>query len=276
MISPDDPRFDGMTKSERAYQLLKYRITRNEYAPGHRLVLAALAESLNSSVVPVREAVRRLEAEGLIDYYPNIGARVAMVNDDTYIDSMQLTAILEGAATALAAPHLTGEELAQARQLNAAMRDSLSAFDPRAFTTLNRSFHETLFTRCPNAALVELIENQWERLDYLRESTFAFVPERAEQSVDEHETLVVMIEARADPEYIEKLARQHRLHTLERYLATRCPRRPHDDDHGDGHGDQGGTAAGTASTADTPAGNTTQNTTENTAKTTTPTRRNND
>ncbi|MCF4006024.1 GntR family transcriptional regulator [Corynebacterium uropygiale] len=226
MISPDDPRFDGMTKAERAYQLLKYRITRNEYAPGHRLVLSTLAESLGSSVVPVREAVRRLEAEGLIDYLPNVGPRVAMVNDNMYTDCMQLIAILEGAATALAAPHLTEEDLARARELNESMRESLAAFDPRAFTTLNRAFHETLFTRCPNTDLVELIENQWERLDYLRESTFAFVPERAEASVHEHDTLIVMIEARADPEYIEKLARQHRLHTLEKYLTTRHSRRP--------------------------------------------------
>ncbi|MBZ8176832.1 FCD domain-containing protein [Corynebacterium poyangense] len=221
MISPEDPRFSGMNKSERAYHLLKERITRNEYAPGHRLVLSTLADTLGSSVVPVREAIRRLEAEGLVDYVPNVGPRVAMVNDHMYVDCMQLTAILEGAATALAAPYMQEPELAKARELNEKMQMSLGAFDPREFTTLNRKFHQTLFKRCPNQDLVELIEVQWERLNYLRESTFAFVPDRAETSVAEHEKLLAMISAGADPEYIEKLARQHRLHTLEKYLQAR-------------------------------------------------------
>ena len=66
-----------VSKHERAYRLIRSRILAGAYPPGHRLVIDALAEELGISQVPVREAIRRLEAEGRIDYRHNIGARVA-------------------------------------------------------------------------------------------------------------------------------------------------------------------------------------------------------
>ena len=221
MIDHNDPRFDGMSKTEKAYELIKEKITSNEFAPGHRLVLSSIADALDVSVVPVREAIRQLEAEGLVDFERNVGARVAMIDRQMYIDCMQTTAILEGAATALAAPYLTPSQLAKARELNEKMETSLTDLEPKEFTVLNRKFHRTLFSSCPNRDLVNLILTQWNRLDYLRESTFAFVPDRAWESVKEHSRILMMIQAEAEPVYIEKLARDHRLATLEQYLNSR-------------------------------------------------------
>ena len=119
------------SKSQHAYHSLKERIAAEELTPGHRLVLASVANELGMSVVPVREAIRRLEAEGLVTFERNVGARVSMIDDSQYRHSMETLAILEGAATALAARHLTADDVRQARELNRRLVESLDDFDPR-------------------------------------------------------------------------------------------------------------------------------------------------
>ena len=104
----------GQSKSQRAYQWIKERIARHEYTPGYRLVLGTIAGELDMSVVPVREAVRQLEAEGLVTFERNVGARVTLVDESEYVNTMQTLGIVEGAATALSAPLLTPEDLGRA------------------------------------------------------------------------------------------------------------------------------------------------------------------
>ena len=66
-----------VSKAQRAYQWLKQKIAEQEFTPGYRLVLSTIAQRLDMSVVPVREAIRRLEAEGLVTFRRNVGAQVA-------------------------------------------------------------------------------------------------------------------------------------------------------------------------------------------------------
>jgi DNA-binding GntR family transcriptional regulator len=206
-----------LSKAEQTYIWLRNKIRTREYEPGHRLVLSTLAQTLNMSVVPIREAIRQLEAEGLVTYEHNVGARVSTLSQDAYFETMESVALLEGHATALSVPHLTADDLGQARELNAQMERLLSDFAPETFTALNQKFHTALFHRCPNARLVELVYDEWDRLDYFRVSTFSYVPRRAEDSVKEHHRLIALIEAEADPHYIEHEARNHRLRTSRSY-----------------------------------------------------------
>jgi DNA-binding GntR family transcriptional regulator len=211
------------SKSQRAYHSLKERIAAEEFTPGHRLVLASVANDLGMSVVPVREAIRRLEAEGLVTFERNVGARVSMIDDSQYRHAMETLGILEGAATALAARHLTADDLRQARELNGRLVESLDDFDPRLFTSLNHRFHQVLFAACPNPRLLALVEAEWVRLGHLRESTFSFVPGRAQESVREHEAIVDLVEAGAPLADIERAARSHRSATLAAYLSHEHP-----------------------------------------------------
>jgi len=206
------------SKSERAYEHILKRITDGRYTPGYRLVLGQLAKELDVSVVPVREAIRRLEAEGLVTFEHNVGAQVAMVHEAEYLTTMQTLSILEGAATALAAPFISSEDIARARAINARMIETLDHFDPVRFTDLNRQFHSVLFERCPNSHLLELVHRGWARLRMLRESTFSFVPGRAHGSVEEHEQLLRLIESGAPSLEIELAARHHRTATMDAYL----------------------------------------------------------
>ncbi|MCI9888399.1 GntR family transcriptional regulator [Micrococcales bacterium 31B] len=209
------------SKSELAYAWIRDRIVNHEFAGGYKLVLATIATTLDMSVVPVREAVRRLEAEGLVEYEKNVGARVALADEREYVHSMQTLGVVEGVATSLSAPFLSAEQITEAREINRRLEDLLDDFDPFRFTQVNQDFHKVLFLPCPNPQILDLVDRGWSKLAAIRSSTFTFVPFRAHESVREHEEILTLIERGADPIDIEQAARQHRWRTMNAYLAMR-------------------------------------------------------
>jgi DNA-binding GntR family transcriptional regulator len=203
------------SRVELAYATIRERITTGVYGPGYRLVLDELAREIGSSPVPVREAVRRLEAEGYVDFQRHVGARVASFDEHEFEQAVQVVAVLEGYATALAAPRMRRTDIAKARKINDRMRAALADFDPIRFSALNREFHFVIYDRCPNTHVRSLLEAQWSRLDTIRRSVFAFVPGRAQSSVAEHAELLDLIAIGAPAERLERLARAHKLHTAD-------------------------------------------------------------
>lgn len=203
------------SKSQLAYEFIRARIDDGRYVSGFRLVLGQIAGELDISVVPVREAIRRLEAEGLVTFEKNVGAQVALLHEAEYTYTMETLALVEGAATQLSAPLLTADHLERARAINREMIACLDDFIPHRFTELNQQFHAVLFEECPNPHILDLVHRGWNRLTVLRDSTFSFVPGRARESVDEHERIVELIESGAEPLEIELAARRHRLATLD-------------------------------------------------------------
>lgn len=210
------------SKSQLAYEWIAARIADRTFTPGYRLVLGQIAREIDVSVVPVREAIRRLEAEGLVTFERNVGAQVAMLEETEYVHTMQTLSIIEGAATSLSAPLLTVDDLARARSVNTAMTASLDDLDPHAFTEQNLQFHSVLFEHCPNPHILDLVHRGWKRMNALRDSTFSFVPGRARRSVEEHESLLQLIESGADSITLELAARAHRTATLDAFLAHRA------------------------------------------------------
>ena len=205
------------SKADFAYSFLRQRILDGEDEPGDRLVIEQLAREIDVSVVPVREAIRRLEAEGYVVYTRNVGATVATIDMGRYPETVEALAILEGAATGLAVPLLRATDLKAARKVNEDLRRSVEALDPVKFTRTNQHFHQTLYSRCPNAHLLSVVTKEWDLLETTRRSAFSFVPERAIGSVAEHEELLQLIESEADAGAVEAFARSHRLRTV-RYL----------------------------------------------------------
>lgn len=221
------PRTAGaqaLSKSEKVYRELHARILSGRYASGYRLVLDQIARELGTSPVPVREAVRRLEAEGLVTFTRNVGAEVAGINTSDYANAMQTLAYLEGAATSLAAPHVTADQLADAASFNAEMRRMCEEeLDPVRFTELNHHFHWVLCESCPNRHLLDLVHREWQRMSGIRRSSFTFVPGRTMSSVDEHDRIIALIRAEASQQEIERVSRDHKLRTMTEYLAAPVP-----------------------------------------------------
>ncbi|KAA5835120.1 GntR family transcriptional regulator [Saccharopolyspora hirsuta] len=219
---PSTAGAQALSKSEKVYRELHSRILSGRYASGYRLVLDQIAREFGTSPVPVREAVRRLEAEGLVTFTRNVGAQVAGINTSDYANAMQTLAYLEGAATSLAAARITPEQLAEAASLNAEMRQLCEGtLDPVRFTELNHRFHWVLCESCPNQHLLDLVHREWQRMSGIRRSSFTFVPSRTLSSVDEHDRIIALIRAGASQEEIERVARDHKLRTMTEYVTSR-------------------------------------------------------
>lgn len=219
MPSPD-AQPTRLSKSQLVHRALRERIMDGTYSPGYRLVLEQLAREFSVSAVPVREAVRLLEAEGHVTFERNVGARVA-IDETKYETAAEALAVVDGAAVGLSGPLLTEDDLEAAREVNAQMRRSRESFDPVGFARLNGEFHAILRSRCPNTDLLNMVGKQLQLLDRIRRSPFDFVPARSLQSVEEHEELLSLIERGAEPDKVERYARQHRLNTLQAFVEQR-------------------------------------------------------
>lgn len=207
----------SLSKQEMAYLRIRERILSGHYSPGYRLVIAQLARELGVSAIPVREAVHRLNAEGIVVFNRHTGAMVAPVNESAYVDTLRVGAVIEAYATAVAAPYLGPADFQRLREINAQMEDAMAALDFVRFGRLNREFHLTIYEHCPNAYLVECIRRGLQRLDQVRHSVFGFIPARPKRSVEEHEELIKALENGAPASEIEAAARQHKLNTVSKF-----------------------------------------------------------
>ena len=213
---------ETLTKQERAYRTIRERILSGDYGPGHRVVIGSLATELGVSALPVREAIRRLEAEGLVVFRPNAGAHVAPADPFVFEEEMTVLAVLEGYATGLAAPFVGDEDVVRLEAITDAMEAAVERLDTLGLGRLNQDFHEVIYERCPNAALVELLRDVTRRLDAIRRTVFVQIPYRGTESVAEHRALIGLIAAGAAPSEIEAAARGHKLGTVESFRAWRA------------------------------------------------------
>ncbi|WP_374724250.1 GntR family transcriptional regulator [Calidifontibacillus erzurumensis] len=203
-----------MSKSQYAYEYLRSRILEGVYVPGQRIVIDQVAKELGTSTIPIREAIRNLESDGLIVYKPYSGAIVSAINETEYIEVLSVIAILDGYAASLSVGRLTSEELEQLEQLNKQMAEAVENFEFEKFSQLNRSFHTIILEKCGNAFLIDQIVQSQQRLDRIRRSIFTFVPQRARESIEEHATILKLFKENAPRDEIEKVVREHRLTTL--------------------------------------------------------------
>ena len=204
---PGAPR----SKADHAYAMIRARVLDGRSAPGDRLVIEQLAREINVSVVPVREAIRRLEAEGYITFTRNVGATVTSIDLARYPETVEALAVLEGVAIGLAAPHFTATDIRKARALNEQLRRCVDKLDPLRFAGTNHQFHRTLYDRCPNRHIVDLVVREWALIETTRRSAFSLIREQAIGSIAEHEQLLALVEAGRSGEEVEAFARRHRV-----------------------------------------------------------------
>jgi DNA-binding GntR family transcriptional regulator len=215
-----------MTKQQQAYSALRERILSGAYSPGYRLVIDTLAEEIGVSSLPVREAIRRLEAEGLVVFRPNAGAQVAPADPGLFDEMLTTLAVLEGYATALAARALDDADIGRLRELNDEMAACMDALDTLGFGRANREFHFLIYERCPNAYVVEQLRETERRLDVIRRTVFTHIPYRGRASIAEHSRIVELIAEQAPAARIEAVARRHKLATAKAFRTWRAEHAP--------------------------------------------------
>jgi len=156
--------------NEQVYRRLKWALTMGDYLPGDALSIRSIAAELGTSMMPVREALKRLVSERALTSAANRSFRVDQMVPKRISDLFFVRSCLEGIATELATPLLTAAQVDRLEQLAAEMDDDIDRGDLRHYLSRNYSFHFTIYAAAGNAELVSVIESLWAQTgSYLRQ-----------------------------------------------------------------------------------------------------------
>ena len=156
------------TLQEIVYDTLRQAALEGTFAPGSPLRQEALAEKLQVSSMPVREALRRLEAEGLVTFIARRGAIVKPLDPKEADDVFLVRTLLEPSAARLATPNLQPDHLATLRTICGRLYEAASANDREAFLKHDRAFHHSLYSAVDRPVLLSMIRQLWDRSEIYR------------------------------------------------------------------------------------------------------------
>ena len=198
-----------------AYWTIRDAIRTKALGPGERLVEVELATALDMSRTPVREALRRLESEGLVENAPRRGLSVKLLTLQDLVDIFEIDEVLEGLAARTAAQRMGAAEIEALGQVVGRMEQALAAGDETALATANTQFHAMMRTGSKNGRLPSLLSQLHDTAPTLRSHQLA--PERASVAVAEHRAIYHAIAAR-DGDTAERLTREHTQNALRAYV----------------------------------------------------------
>lgn len=201
-----------------AYEALKARIVRGELRPGTPLSERALCESLSVSRTPLREAIKRLANEGLVEISETRRVRVARVTVDEVVNLLAVMAVLEGLSGEQACDKATDADLDELAQLQTAMEAAFAQADHAAYFALNQRIHLTILRMADNAPLADYFHNLNARLRHVRERLTP-TPERWRQAVDEHAEMLALLR-RKDGKRLRTLMETHLRSKTDAYVAA--------------------------------------------------------
>ena len=202
----------AVTTADAAYQALRQGILRGDLAAGERLRSDALAGELKVSRTPVREALRKLEAEGLVERSGS-GLIVREFSEKDLTELFYVREALEGMAARLAAENATPSEIGEIRELLDDMEAVRQRGDVVALRPLTGEFHQLICRAAHNDRLLQSLKSLLEHVRQMQTSTL-YVEGRPAEALKEHRELLRAIEVH-DADRAEKLARTHRRKTLE-------------------------------------------------------------
>jgi DNA-binding GntR family transcriptional regulator len=193
-----------------AYQAVRESILSGSQPPGARLREEELADSIGVSRTPVREALRRLHAEGLVEILPNRGAVVVGWGADDLDEIFELRTLLEGYGARRAAGHTTAEQLAELRTLCDTMDLRMAHLSDEAYseiTDLNLHFHRLVHAAASNRRLLPLLAGIIQA-PLVRHTFHRYTHEELARSFAQHRELVEALAA-SDPDWAESVMQCH-------------------------------------------------------------------
>lgn len=143
---------------EIVYEQLKMRIMTGDITPGTRMMEVSLAERMGVSRTPVREAIRKLEKEGLVVIEPRRGAYASEISLSDMVDVMEVREELEGLAASLAAKRITEEEIEELKGITEGYKKAIEDGDTEKIIHYDELFHKTIISFSGNKTLIKLSE----------------------------------------------------------------------------------------------------------------------
>lgn len=196
------------TKAEIVYNILLEKITNGEYKPGEKLVIRRLTKDLGVSEIPIREAIKNLEAEGYVSHDANKSVTICKMGIDDLDDFFHIRGVLEGYATRESIDHLTEKDISELKEINNEMRQACMDGDTSRFSELNQTFHLRIYKNNPNQVLVNLIKDLWRKWS-ITKRVFSTNTLRMSHSIDDHDKIISLIEKK-EYEAVEFFVREHK------------------------------------------------------------------
>jgi len=195
------------TSAAQVASILRQSIIAGELKPGTRLREAELSKSINISRSPIREALRMLESEGLVQINPNKGAFVTQLNEKDLSEIYELRKLLEVYAVRTACELMTGEDLRELKGLFHEMEKKLELKDYIGYLNTSHEFHECYIKKCENGRLFNLFRVL--RNSILATQVLAYsYPDHGVDSLQEHRNILQAF-FKKDPKKVEDYLKKH-------------------------------------------------------------------
>ena len=193
--------------SDKVYHHLRDDITEGRYHPGDYLVELKIADELNVSRTPVREALKQLELEGLVSSQPNRGVVVIGITNEDIRDVFTIRHLLEGQAAYWAAERISDQQLDQLSELVELMDLYTRKNDTEHLVRLDSKFHEVIYEACNSKTLYHILTSLHQNIHRARQSSLG-MPNRAPNSLEEHRSIFSALE-RHDADAAKSYMEQH-------------------------------------------------------------------
>jgi DNA-binding GntR family transcriptional regulator len=189
------------------FNTLRQAILRGEMEPGERLMEIQLAQKLGVSRTPIREAIRKLELEGLVVMIPRKGAEVAHITEKDMRDVLEVRSTLEELAVTLAIQNATDEKIEELRAANRVFESAVVSKDVVNIVDMDVKFHDIIYSMTCNARLIQIINNLREqmyryRLEYVKDARTHSI------LISEHNDIIREIKDK-NVDVARKVIRQH-------------------------------------------------------------------
>ena len=188
------------------FNTLRQAILRGELKPGERLMEIQLANKLGVSRTPIREAIRKLELEGLVLMIPRRGAEVAEITEKSLRDVLEVRRALEELSVKLACARITEEQIEELKEAAKEFETHLKGGDITSYAEADVKFHDIIYHATDNQRLIALLYNLREqmyryRVEYLKRE------EVHEKLLAEHQYIIEMLEQRNQEKAIEAVCK---------------------------------------------------------------------
>jgi DNA-binding GntR family transcriptional regulator len=206
--APERPSLDRNqfgSVADYSYAVLRREIVEGRFAPGRRMREIELSEWLGVSRTPLRQALSRLEVEGLLVMTARTGLVIASLDEEAMAELYDMREALEGLAASLAARHASPREVATLRQM--VRTEAGLPEDPQTRAQHNLAFHQAIYAAAHNRFLVKSLNALHDAIALLGPTTFA-APGRPRKAQQEHARITEAVAAQ-DPERAEAEARAH-------------------------------------------------------------------